>query len=183
MVRAGSGHGFLRGGLGVGLVRVARAPGLISVHGTVLAGPGDMMIDGVVPLGCGRAGLSRLSAPDGLRAWRAGMFRGVGDGGMATVHRRCEGRRFHPHRPHRRAGRGGVGLVAEAAQDAMGAAGEFAGDRQGSPVGVDRPRPPRATIAGQRHRDGSLRASGHRVSPGGMSWCAGTRGLNSIAHR
>jgi len=47
----GLGHGFLRGGLGVGLVRVARAPGLISVHGTVLAGPGDMMIDGVVPLG------------------------------------------------------------------------------------------------------------------------------------
>jgi len=32
-------------------VRVARAPGLTSVRETVLAGLGDMMIDGVVPLG------------------------------------------------------------------------------------------------------------------------------------
>ena len=47
----GSGHGFLRWGLGDRRVRVARAPGLTSVRGTVLAGSGDMMIDGVVPLG------------------------------------------------------------------------------------------------------------------------------------
>ena len=47
----GSGHGFLRQGLGDRRVRVARAPGLTSVRGTALAGSGDMMIDGVVPLG------------------------------------------------------------------------------------------------------------------------------------
>ena len=45
-MKAGSGHGFLREELGDRLMRVARAPGLIWVHETVLAGPGDMMIDG-----------------------------------------------------------------------------------------------------------------------------------------
>ena len=98
----GSGHGFLRWGLGDRRVRVARAPGLTSVRGTALAGSGDMMIDGVVPLGgCGRAGLSRLSA-SGVNPGRAASRNPAGrrPREMATVHRLREGRRFHPHQPH-----------------------------------------------------------------------------------
>ena len=65
-------------------------------------GLGDMMIDGVVPLGYGRAGLSRLT----IGAMAAGTLRGAGHGGMATVHRLREDDRFHPHLPHRPAGTG-----------------------------------------------------------------------------
>ena len=68
-------------GLRIRLVRVARAPGLISVRETMLAGPGDMMIDGVVPLGCGRAGLSRPSSPCCDTEVAAGSLRGAGHGG------------------------------------------------------------------------------------------------------
>ncbi len=53
----------------------------ISVRETVLAGLGDMMIDGVVPLVCGRAGLSRPSGP----------CRGTGSGGRDGAGRRPRG--------------------------------------------------------------------------------------------
>jgi hypothetical protein len=85
-------------------VRVGRAPGLTSVRETG-TGLGDMMIDGVVPPGCGRAGLSRLSA-------RGDPLGGSKRNGgrrprrMATVHRLLKGRRFHPHRRHGPAGTG-----------------------------------------------------------------------------
>jgi hypothetical protein len=39
------------GGSWIGVRGLGRAPSLTSVRGTVLAGSGDMMIDGVVPLG------------------------------------------------------------------------------------------------------------------------------------
>jgi hypothetical protein len=68
-------------------------------------GLGDMMIDGVVPLVVWpRRSLKAVRSGDAGVA--AGFVRGAGHGGMATVHRLCEGRRFHPHRPHRPAGRG-----------------------------------------------------------------------------
>ena len=54
-----------------------------------------MMIDGVVPLGCGRASLYRPSIGV-VRMMAAGGRKGVGHGGMATVHRLPEGRRFPP---------------------------------------------------------------------------------------
>jgi hypothetical protein len=71
---------------------LGRAPGLTSVRGTVLAGSGDMMIDGVVPLGCGRVSLYRPSIGV-VRMMAAGGREGVGHRGMATVHRLREGRR------------------------------------------------------------------------------------------
>src|SRR5439155_20077795 len=87
---AGSGHGFLRKKLRGRRVRVARAPGLTSVRGTALAGSGDMMIDGVVPLGVWpRRSFEAVRVPGGSgQGRRAGAMRGVGqrgDGHGASV--------------------------------------------------------------------------------------------------
>jgi hypothetical protein len=111
-------------------------PALPPVRGTALAGSGDMMIDRVVPLGCGRAGLSRLSASR-VYPGRGGEQEpcgapATGDGHGAAV-------ALGPPLPPASASparHGGVSLVAEAAQDVVGAAGELAGDRQRGPVGI-----------------------------------------------
>jgi hypothetical protein len=81
-------------------VRVARAPGLISVRGTVVAGPGDMMIDGVVPLEVWpRRSFEAVQCVRWHGEWRQDNC-GASATGVATVHRFREGRRVHPHQPH-----------------------------------------------------------------------------------
>jgi hypothetical protein len=86
--------------LGDRRVRVARAPGLISVRETVLAGPGDMMIDGVVPLGVWpRRSFEAVQSVPWHGKWRQEPY-GASATGMATVHRLREGRRVHPHQRH-----------------------------------------------------------------------------------
>ena len=83
-------------------MRVARAPGLTSVRGTALAGSGDMMIDGVVPLGGVAAPVFRGCPRPGVNPGRAASRNPGGrrPRGLATVHRLHEGRRLHPHQPH-----------------------------------------------------------------------------------
>ncbi len=64
-------------------------------------GLGDMMIDGVIPLGVWPRrsfGAVRARAVPGAASRRNAGRR---PRGMATVHRLCEGCRVHPHRCHR----------------------------------------------------------------------------------
>jgi hypothetical protein len=131
----GSGHGSSGRNSGIGVCGWRGRPALPRSARPVLSGPGGMMIDGVVPLLCGRAGLPGPSSR-ALHGVAAGHLQGAGHGGWP----RCIGcvraaasirMRSSPARQR------GVGLVAEAAQDVMGAAGELAGDRQRGPVSVD----------------------------------------------
>jgi hypothetical protein len=98
-------------------------------------GLGDMMIDGGGPAGCGRAGLLRPSIP-AAPVWRQASqgASATGDGHGASA---VQGLPLLPASASPAGWRGGVGPVAEAAQDVVRAAGEFAGDGQGGPVGVD----------------------------------------------
>jgi hypothetical protein len=103
-VRAGSGHGFSWGeAQGSACAGGAGARPYLGPRDS--CGLGDMMIDGVVPLGCGRASLSRPSIP-GNAGMAAGQLRGAGQRGWPRCIGGVRAAACHPHQRHRPAGRG-----------------------------------------------------------------------------